>query len=132
MPIIHLTRTDNMKSNARIIGIILIALFVNSCANMTATKYLRQCHAKIQTQEGKYCLSSFDELKTNLTGGRPLFYVGTDSIYDYFVFYDDRTTKLSVGFNVPKGQFNIENPIAFEKANYHLKEHPIYLSQLFK
>lgn len=93
--------------------------------------YIMQCHKNIQTKEGeKYCLSSLKELKDNLPKSKPLFYIGSDSAYNYFVFYEDRITKLTIGLKTSVREFEIKYNFPFEQKNYHLRKYPIYLKDL--
>ncbi len=98
---------------------------------MKTLPYLEQCSEKVlQQNNDKFCLTNVAELKENIPSKKPLFFVGSDTIFNYLVFYYDKTKKIVVGFKVPKDDFKPPVELQFEAGNYFLKKYPIYLGDI--
>ncbi len=84
----------------------------------------------MQQNNDKFCTTNVAELKENIPGKKPLFYVGSDSASNYLVFYYDKTKKIVVGFKVPYNDFKPPIELQFKEDNYYLKKYPVYLDDI--
>ncbi len=121
-----------MKNLTCIAYFVVFIYLSNSCSEMkTLPSYLEQCQEKVMQQNNdKFCATDVTELKENIPGKKPLFYVGSDSTSNYLVFYYDKTKKIVVGFKVPYNDFKPPAELQFKEDNYYLKKYPIYLDDI--
>jgi hypothetical protein len=94
------------------------------------TSYLKQCNVKAQNSSNNSCITTVLEVKQNLSGGSPLFYIGSDSLYHYLFYTYDKTTKISSKFRIKKEEFKLKYEEFNKNDSSITYNYPIYLSDL--
>ena len=107
-----------------------MCIFINSCMSNKTIAFLNQCNEKAQNTDDKYCLTTISDIKDSLSGGRPLFYIGSDNTFHYFVYAYDKTVKISAKLKINKNEFTPKyNQFAKDDSNI-VYNFPVYLSDL--
>jgi hypothetical protein len=114
----------------RSVIILSVILVLNACMSSKNTlAFLKRCNEESKIDNSRTCLTSVLELKQSLPKERPMFYLGSDTLFHYFIFAYDKTTKLSSRFRIAKSEIKLKNEFSYGHKESK-KDFPVYLSDL--
>lgn len=100
---------------------------LHSCMSNKTVSYLERCNQKLESDG--YCLTKVEEMKRDLPDGRPLFYLGSDSIFHYFIYAYDKTAKISARMKILKEEFTPKYELFNKDEKKIIYDFPVYITE---
>lgn len=97
----------------KLIVIITIVVFFNSCVGNNTISFLKQCEEIRNKENDKFCLSNLEELKKSIPAKDHIYYYGSDSEFHFFKYhyrtaffsYDKTASWAVMGFKIPIAEY---------------------------
>jgi hypothetical protein len=97
------------------------------CKAIKAKAFLKECESNREGwNEAGFYLTTQKDIRSNLTGGIPMFYVGSTGGEDYFVYYYDAFDKMLGHLRLPEVSTLKWERVQFAPGNEDDRTKPVY------